>query len=192
MSKTLDLVKDSIFCAIICTFIILINYLTGLTDGISTLFIIVFIGCYFQNKSYTRVLISSLVILMVSFLVVPNPLIVIIFILTSLILGNVSSLFLKKVNDKKVFYLFLGIVFFIINFVIELLYANLIMNMDFFTYIITDDLVEFPAYINDFSTLIVVLYTVLIAIVSFLETIILRNCNILYKKRIMKIIGEKE
>ena len=191
MKKTYDLVKDSIFCAIVSVFIILINLLTGLTDGISTLFIIVFVACYFHNKTYSRMIISSFIILLVSFLVV-NPLYVLIFLLTSLILGNVACLFLKKFSDKKLFYLFLGIIFFVINFVIELMYAKFIMNMDFFTYIITDDVITLPDYINQFSTLIIIVYTILIAIISVMEVFILKNCNILYKKRIMKIIGEKD
>lgn len=191
MRKTFDLVKDSIFCAIVSVFIILINFLTGLTDGISNLFIIVFIGCYFQNKTYVRALISSFVILLVSLLVI-NPFYVLVFILTSLVLGNISCLFLKKVMEKKTFYLVLGIIFFIVNFIIELLHAKVIMNIDFFSYIITDDFIKVPEMVNDFSTLIIVIYTILIAVISFMEVIILRNSNILYKKRIMKIIGEKD
>lgn len=190
MKKTFDLVKDSIFCAIVSVFIILLNLLTGLTDGISTLVIIVFIGCYFQNKTSVRAILSSLVILLISFLVV-NPINVLIFILTSLILGNISCLFLKKISDKKIFYIILGIVFFGVNFTIELLYAKFIMNMDFFTYIIADDLITLPDYVNNLSSLIITIYTILIAIISFMEVVILRNCNILYKRRIMKIIGEK-
>lgn len=192
MKKTFDLVKDSIFCAIVCTFILIINLLTQFTDGLSPLFIIVFIGCYFHNKTVLRMIMSSIVILLVSFLIVTNPYIVLIFIFTSILLGNISCLFLKYIPNKKIFYLLLGIIFFIINFVIELLYADIIMNLDFFSYIITDDLIKLPEEVHNFSELIITIYTILIAVISFMEVIILRSCSILYKKRIMKIIGEKE
>ena len=191
LKKTFDLVKDSIFCAIVSIFIIAINFLTGLADGISTFVIVVFIGCYFQNKYFSRAIISSIIILLISLLTI-NPLNVFIFIFSSLLLANISSLFLKKITDKRIFYFVLGIIYFVVNFVVELAFAKFVMNMDFFTYIITDDFIKLPESINNFSTLIIVVYTLLIGLISFIEVLLLKNCNILYKRRIMKLIGEKE
>ena len=126
---------------------------------------------------------------MISFILI-NPLDVLIFILPGLILGIIASLFLEKFYKYKMFYLILSIIFFIVNFVIELGYAKLIMNIDFIQYILLDEIFFLPETMKNFTVIMVVLYFVLVALISFMEALILKNSNILYKRRIKKIIKE--
>lgn len=189
MKKTYNIVKDSLFCAIVCTLIILSNLFAILSNILFSFFLVVFIACYFQNKSPVRSLMSSVVILSISFILI-NPLDVLVFIIPGLVLGVIASLFLEKFYCFKLFYLALSIIFFIANFVIELGYAKLIMNMDFIQYILLDDLSILPENVQNLTVFIVGLYFILMALISFMEAIILKNSNIIYKRRIKKIIKE--
>ena len=189
MKKTYDIVKVSIFCALVCTLIIISNLFAILSNMLFSFFLVVFIACYFQNKVAIRTIMSSVVILIISFLLV-NPIDVLLFIIPGLILGVIASLFLEKYSRFKWFYLVLSVIFFGVNFVVEIGYAKLIMNMDFIQYVIYDEGFNFPIDLQKFTVFIVVGYLVLMALISFMEAIILRNSNIIYQRRIKKIIKE--
>ena len=189
MKKTYDMVKDSLFCAIVCSLIILSNVFAVLSNILFSFLLVVFIACYFQNKKAVRPLISSAVILAISFILI-NPFDVILFVLPGLILGCISSLFLEKYYKHKVFYLVLSLVFFVVNFLIELGYAKMIMNVDFIQYILMDEIFFLPKTMQNFTTVMVIVYFVLIVLISYMESLILKNSNILYKRRIKKIIKE--
>ena len=186
MKKTYDIVKDSLFCAIVCTLIIISNMFAMLNNILFSFFLVVFIACYFQNKKAIRPVMSSAVILAISFFLV-NPLDVLIFILPGLILGIIASLFLERFYIYKSFYLVLSVIFFIVNFIMELGYAKLIMNIDFIEYILLDEVFFLPESIANFTIIMVLIYFILVALISFMEAFILKNSNIIYKKRIKKI-----
>lgn len=189
MKKIYDMVRDSLFCAIVCSLIILSNVFALLSNILFSFLLVVFIACYFQNKKTVRPLISSAVILALSFILI-NPFDVILFVLPGLILGCISSLFLEKYYKHKSFYLVLSLIFFAVNFFIEFGYAKLIMNVDFLQYILMDEISFLPEAIENFTVIMVIVYFVLIALISFMESIILKNSNIIYKRRIKKIIKE--
>ena len=119
-----------------------------------------------------------------------NPLDVLIFILPGLILGIIASLFLEKFYNYKSFYLVLSVIFFVVNFIMELGYAKLIMNIDFIQYILLDEIFFLPESIANFTVIMVFIYFILVALISFMEALILKNSNIIYKRRIKKIIKE--
>lgn len=190
MNKIKEMVKDSIFCAIVSGFIMLFNFLTPADYLYISLIIIVFIGCYFQNKLVARSVIASTIIFLISFLIL-NPLYVLIFILPSLIIGIISTLLLKKNIKPFYFILLLSIITFVVNMVIEVLFAQYIMNLNFFEYILLDDTFGMQELINQFSEIFIVVYFILVATISFMEILILNAVNKIYKKRIMPILGEK-
>ena len=188
--KTLDLVKDSILCAIICAAIMILNAVAMLNSVITSMGVILFMGCYFQNKKIFRPILTAIIIVLVSFLTI-NPLYVLIFILPSVVLGVVSSEFLKRVKNQKSFLIVLTIIFFVINFIMELAFSKYIMNMDFITYVMSDPIVEIPEHIAAQTELFLIVYTIVIAAISFMEVLILQKGNVIYKKRIMKLIKEE-
>lgn len=191
MKKTIDLVKDSILCTIIVVLLILLNLLTLVSTPISSILIVVFLGCFYQNKKIVRPICSGVVILLVCFLFF-NVFDVLVFILPSLILAVIASYFLKKEWITLPLLLILATLFFIVNFIMEVGYANIIMNMNFFEYILYDDMFGMSETLAKFSELIVSIYIIMIASISFMEAFILKNMNKIYKKRIMPIIGEKD
>ena len=191
MKNTLGLVKDSLLCTIICVSLIIFNATAMLTSVITTMVIIVLMGCYFQNKPIIRPILSGIVIVLVSFLFM-NPINVLIFVLPAAILGILSSVFLRNVKNIKIFYLVFTITFFIINVVSELAIAKYIMNMDFITYIMSDNIIEVPENLASKTTLFLICYLGILAVISILQVVILHKSNKIYKKRVMKLIGEKE
>lgn len=191
MKKTLDLVKDSILCTIVVVLLILLNLIALVSTPISSIVIVVFLGCYYQNKNIVRPICSGVVILLVSFLFF-NLLDVLVFILPSLILGVIASVFLKKVLNKAVFTSVLSILFFVVNMIMEVGFAKIVMNMDFVQYVLYDDMFGMTELLSKFSEFVVSLYIILVAVISVMEVFILVNVNKIYQKRIMPIIGEKE
>lgn len=189
MKKTIDLVKDSILCTIVVVLLILLNLLALVSTPISSIVIVVFIGCYFQNKNLVRSICSSVVIFLVCLLFF-NLIDVLVFILPSLVLGIIATLFLKKEMINKVFILVLTILFFIVNMIMELGFAQIVMNMNFIEYVLYDDMFGMSELLKEFSELVVSLYIILVAAISFMEVIILKRVNVIYKKRIMPIIKE--
>lgn len=190
MRKVKELVKDSIFCALICAFIMLFNFLTPADYLYISLIIIVFLGCYFQNKTIVRSIISSLVIFSISFLIL-NPLYVPVFILPSLIVGIISTLFLKSNMKFIYFLLILTAITFAVNMVIEVMFADVIMNMGLVDYILLDDTFGMQDIILQFKEVFIIVYIVAVGLISFMEVLILHMVNKIYKKRIMPILGEK-
>ena len=190
MKNTLNLVKDSILCTIICVALLILNSVSMLSSAITIMGIVLFMGCFFQNKPIVRPILSGVIIVAVCFLFV-DPLNILIFILPGVILGILSSVFLKKLENNKLFYIILSPVFFVVNLVSELLFAKHIMNMDFLTYITTDKMVEVPDTLAENTTLFLIAYLFVLAFISVLEVIVLQKGNKIYKKRIMKIIGEE-
>ena len=190
MRKVKELVKDSIFCAIICAFIMLFNFLTPADYLYISLIIIVFLGCYFQNKTIVRSIISSLIIFSISFLIL-NPLYVPVFILPSLIIGIISTLFLKSNMKFIYFLLILTAITFAVNMVIEVMFADLIMNMGLVDYILLDDTFGMQDIILQFKEIFIIVYIVAVGLISFMEVLILHMVNKIYKRRIMPILGEK-
>lgn len=191
MKKTLSLVKDSLLCTIICVLLIIFNAVALISTTLSTLLIIVFMGCYFQNKTIIRPILSGIVIFLISFLFI-NPINIFIFILPGVVLGVFAGLFLKNVKNVKIFYFISTIIFFIVNLATELAFAKYIMNMDFITYIMSDLPVGFPEAIAKNTRLFLVSFILAMVVMSFLQVVILNKSNQIYKKRIMKLIGEKE
>jgi hypothetical protein len=190
MRKVKELVKDSIFCAIICAFIMLFNFLTPADYVYISLLIVVFLGCYFQNKMIVRSILSSVVIFAISFLIL-NPLYVPVFILPSLIIGIISTLFLKSKMKFLYFVLILTVITFGINMVMEVLFADVIMNMGLLDYILLDDTFGMQDIILQFKEIFVIFYIVAVGLISFMEVVILHMVNKIYKKRIIPILGEK-
>ena len=191
MKTVKELVKDSVFCALICAFIMLFNFLTPADYLYISLIIIVFVGCYFQNKNITRPIISSSVILLLSFLILNSPLYVSIFILPSLVVGIISSALIKTKIKPIWLILILSVGLFAVNMVMEVLFANYIMGVDFFTYVLMDEGLGIGDLLLQFSEVVIVLYFILVATVSFMEILILVAVNKIYKRKIMPILREK-
>ena len=190
MKKVKDLVKDSIFCAILCTVIMLFNFISLADYLYISLIILIFLGCYFQNKEIKRVVISTAIIFLVSNLII-NPLYVLIFVLPSLLLGIIATIFLQRKITFKIAFLALSAVCFTINMIIELAFAKFIMNMNFFDYILLDDTFGMQELILEFSKLFIACYIVMVAIISVMEILLLYSVNKIYKRRIAPLIKEE-
>lgn len=191
MKKTKELAKDSLFCAIVCTFILIFNLLSTIDYMYISMIITVFIGCYFQNKKLSRPFFSSLVICGISLLMV-NPLYVLLIIIPSLMIGFISTIFLKYKIKFIFFFLILTAVCFGLNVVMELSFVKYIIGMDLTQYILADDIFGINDILSNFSGIVVTSYMIVIFIISVFEILILYNLNKIYKKRIMPLIGEKK
>ena len=152
--------------------------------------IMVFIGCYFQNKTITRAVISSIIILAVSLLVV-NPLYTLIIILPSLAIGIVGSILLKYKIKFLYFFIILLAVCFGLNVLMELGFVEFIIGMDLTQYILADDLFNTSEMLASLGSVLVFIYMVVIFIISLLQVFILYFINKIYIKKIMPLIGEK-
>ena len=117
---------------------------------------------------------------------------VVIFILPSIILGFITSLTLKKGSNLTIFYILLTILFFGINFLSEWATAKFIMGIDFFSYMMTDSILDIPQHLLDETPLFVFAYLFVTLIISILQTIVLFKANKVYKKKIMKLIKEED
>ena len=190
MKKVKDLVKDSIFCAIVSTIIFLFNFLSLADYLYISLAITVFLGCYFQNKSVSRVIISASIIYAISNLII-LPLYAVIFILPSVILGVIAAILLMKKVKSSTFLILLSSICFTVNMVIEVLFAKVIMNMDFLDYVLLDDTFGMQEVILQFSQVFVIVYFFLVLLISVLEVLLIYNVNKIYKKRIIPLIKEE-
>lgn len=190
MKKTKELAKDSIFCAIVSMLIILFNFISMWDYMYISMIITIFMGCYFQNKNITRVVMSGIVILAVSLLVI-NPLFVLVIIFPSITMGVVGSILLKHKVKFWFYFVIFSLLCFTLNVVMELLFIKYIIGMDLVQYILSDDIFGISEQLGQFASLVVVSYMIVIAIISLLEVLILYNVNKIYIKRIMPLIGEK-
>ena len=75
--------------------------------------------------------------------------------------------------------------------VMEVLFANYIMGVDFFTYVLMDEGLGIGDLLLQFSEVVIVLYFILVATVSFMEILVLVAVNKIYKRKIMPILREK-
>lgn len=190
MKKTKELAKDSIFCAVVSTLIILFNFISMFDYMYISIIITIFVSCYFQNKTLTRMLMSSAVVFAVCMLLI-NPTFVLAIILPSIILGVICSLFFKKNVKFLFFFLILSAVCFLLNVTMELLFVKVIMGMDLTQYILADDIFNLNAYLSQFGSLLITVYMIVILVISVLEILILFNVNRIYKSKIAPMIGER-
>lgn len=191
MKKTKELAKDSIFCAIVSTFIILFNILSVFDYMYISTIILIFLGCYFQNKKITRPIVSSLVILAVSFLAVSNPFYVLLIILPSLTMGVVCSLLFKNRIKFGLFFLIGSTLCYGLNILMEFGFVNVILGVRMIDYLLADDIFNISQTLSTLGGVLVVVYLLGIFVISLLQVAITYNINKIYKKRIIPLIGEK-
>lgn len=190
MKNVKDLVKDSIFCAILCTIIILFNFISLADYLYISLLIMIFLGLYFQNKDISRSIISSTIIFLISNLII-NPLYVVIFVVPSLLLGVIAAILLKKKVIFKLAFPILSITCFIVNMIIELAFTKFIMNVDFIDYILIDDTFGMQELILQFSQLFIACYFITVLLISIMEALLVYSVNKIYKNKIAPLIKEE-
>lgn len=190
MKNVKDLVKDSIFCAILCTIIILFNFISLADYLYISLLIMIFLGLYFQNKDISRSIISSTIIFLISNLII-NPLYVVIFVVPSLLLGVIAAILLKKKVIFKLAFPILSITCFIVNMIIELAFTKFIMNVDFIDYILIDDTFGMQELILQFSQLFIACYFIIVLLISIMEALLVYSVNKIYKNKIAPLIKEE-
>ena len=155
-----------------------------------SIIITIFLACYFQNKELKRAMASSLIILVVSFLVI-NPLFVAVIILPSLLLGIIATTFLKHKVRYSIYFPIVSTVCFGLNVVMELCFVRLIIGMKLFDYILVDDLFNSSAVLSTLGGWLIFIYMIVILIISLMETMIIYYTNKLYIRRIIPLLGEK-
>lgn len=189
MKKTKDLVKDALLCSLICVLLIIFNSFFVISGVIPALIIIILIGCFYQNKSINRCIIASLVTVLLCFMFL-NPLNVLIYVFPSAILGIIASLLLKKIENIKIIFIVLFVLFLTINLIKDLAVAKFLLKIDYIEFITSDKLVDFKDKLTNKLSILVLAYILAQIIISILEVIILFKSNNIYKKRIAKFIGE--
>ena len=191
MKKNIDLAKDSLLCALICTILIIMNSILMLSSAITMMIVIALIACFFQNKPIIRPIISSAVVVLVSFIFI-DPLYVLNFILPAVVLGIVSSEILKRVKDAKLFYTILTVIYFLVNVIKDLIFAKFILNVDFMVYVMDNSIIDIPENLRQHTSLFLIIFFFVQAFISVLEVVVLQKSNKVYQKRIMPLIGASE
>lgn len=190
MNDVKRLVKDSIVVALISLYLIIINF-TGIIYNTLAVFVVtVFIGLYYKDKKLTRGALGSIAVGIISFIYC-GLMTVITFIFPSILLGFLSILMLR-INNKYLKYGSSFVVYYVIEVIVELLYAKLIVNMDVVNYILAGGgFEEVSHFINNSITIFVIIYWIAVLMIAIMKVLILVNCSKIYENRLKKFIDGK-
>ena len=184
------LVKDSIVVALMSLYLIIINFTGIIYNTVSVFIVTVSIGLYYKDKKITRGLLGSFAVTIISFIYC-GLMTVITFVFPSVLLGFLSIIMLRM-NNKYIKYSSLFVVYYVIEVIIELLYAKLIVNLNVVDYILAGGgFEEVSSIINNSVTVFVIIYFIVLFIISFMKVIILINCSKIYENRLKKFIDGK-
>lgn len=192
MYNVKKLVKDSILVALICVYLLIIIS-TGLVlySTVTVFAAAILIGLYFKDKKVARCAVACVAILVISLLYFDLVSKVIPFILPSVVLGFLSSILLR-IENKKVMYPILFVVYYAVEIVTVLLEAKFFMNVNLLDYIVDDSFNEVASYINNNVSIFVVMYFVVLLGISVMKVIILNMGNKIYEQKFKKFIDRYE
>lgn len=190
MNDVKRLVKDSIVVALISLYLIIINFAGIIYNTLAVFVVTVFIGLYYKDKKLTRGALGSIAVGIISFIYC-GLMTVITFIFPSILLGFLSILMLR-INNKYLKYGSSFVVYYVIEVVVELLYAKLIVNMDVVNYILAGGgFEEVSHFINNSITIFVIIYWIAVLMIAIMKVLILVNCSKIYENRLKKFIDGK-
>ena len=192
MYNVKKLVKDSILVALICVYLLIVIS-TGLVlySTVTVFAASIFIAFYFKDKKIARCGVACIAVLVISLLYFDLVTKVIPFILPSIVLGFVSSLLLRMEN-KKLMYAILFVVYYAVEIGAVLLEAKFFMNVNLLDYIVDDSFNEVASYINNNVTIFVIMYFVVLLAISVMKVLILNMGNKIYDQRFKKFIDRYE
>lgn len=192
MYNVKKLVKDSILVALICVYLLIVIS-TGLVlySTVTVFAASILIAFYFKDKKIARCGVACIAVLVISLLYFDLVTKVIPFILPSIVLGFVSSLLLRMEN-KKLMYVILFVVYYAVEIGAVLLEAKFFMNVNLLDYIIDDSFNEVASYINNNVTIFVIMYFVVLLAISVMKVLILNMGNKIYDQRFKKFIDRYE
>ena len=150
MYNVKKLVKDSILVALICVYLLIVIS-TGLVlySTVTVFAASILIAFYFKDKKIARCGVACIAVLVISLLYFDLVTKVIPFILPSIVLGFVSSLLLRMEN-KKLMYVILFVVYYAVEIGAVLLEAKFFMNVNLLDYILDDSFNEVAIRYNSF------------------------------------------
>lgn len=192
MYNVKKLVKDSILVALICVYLLIVIS-TGLVlySTVTVFAASILIAFYFKDKKIARCGVACIAVLVISLLYFDLVTKVIPFILPSIVLGFVSSLLLRMEN-KKLMYVILFVVYYAVEIGSVLLEAKFFMNVNLLDYIVDDSFNEVASYINNNVTIFVIMYFVVLLAISVMKVLILNMGNKIYDQRFKKFIDRYE
>lgn len=192
MYNVKKLVKDSILVALICVYLLIVIS-TGLVlySTVTVFAASILIAFYFKDKKIARCGVACIAVLVISLLYFDLVTKVIPFILPSIVLGFVSSLLLRMEN-KKLMYVILFVVYYAVEIGAVLLEAKFFMNVNLLDYIVDDSFNEVASYINNNVTIFVIMYFVVLLAISVMKVLILNMGNKIYDQRFKKFIDRYE
>lgn len=192
MYNVKKLVKDSILVALICVYLLIVIS-TGLVlySTVTVFAASILIAFYFKDKKIARCGVACIAVLVISLLYFDLVTKVIPFILPSIVLGFVSSLLLRMEN-KKLMYVILFVVYYAVEIGAVLLEAKFFMNVNLLDYILDDSFNEVASYINNNVTIFVIMYFVVLLAISVMKVLILNMGNKIYDQRLKKFIDRYE
>ena len=192
MYNVKKLVKDSILVALICVYLLIVIS-TGLVlySTVTVFAASILIAFYFKDKKIARCGVACIAVLVISLLYFDLVTKVIPFILPSIVLGFVSSLLLRMEN-KKLMYVILFVVYYAVEIGAVLLEAKFFMNVNLLDYILDDSFNEVASYINNNVTIFVIMYFVVLLAISVMKVLILNMGNKIYDQRFKKFIDRYE
>lgn len=192
MYNVKKLVKDSILVALICVYLLIVIS-TGLVlySTVTVFAASILIAFYFKDKKIARCGVACIAVLVISLLYFDLVTKVIPFILPSIVLGFVSSILLRMEN-KKLMYVILFVVYYAVEIGAVLLEAKFFMNVNLLDYIVDDSFNEVASYINNNVTIFVIMYFVVLLAISVMKVLILNMGNKIYDQRFKKFIDRYE
>ena len=192
MYNVKKLVKDSILVALICVYLLIVIS-TGLVlySTVTVFAASILIAFYFKDKKIARCGVACIAVLVISLLYFDLVTKVIPFILPSIVLGFASSLLLRMEN-KKLMYVILFVVYYAVEIGAVLLEAKFFMNVNLLDYILDDSFNEVASYINNNVTIFVIMYFVVLLAISVMKVLILNIGNKIYDQRFKKFIDRYE
>lgn len=179
-----QMVRDSTIATILCLYIVVLSYFNLIYSSVLLFFIPLAIGLYFKDKKINRAIVFSAVILMFSLfyiifyhviLIVPN------------ILLGVLIVLLLNIKNKRLFYTFSIPIFFIVDALNDLIYARLILGINYFEFLTEHIFISSNTIINKYITLFTIFYLMLNLTIGICKVVILKRGLIIYNKRIKVI-----
>lgn len=188
--KVREITKDAIFVALLTGIIILMKYFFFMLESMLLLVISLFIGVRYHKATLPRTLIVSISLFLISFIYF-DILSILIYIIPGIILGIISHYFLRIILNLP-YYLSTIPVYFIVHSVVEIMYAKLLLNMNFNDYLLTG--MEFPeAMVKNLGTTgLLIIFLAYNLIMALMESFIIRRGVFVYETLLNKKKQNKE
>jgi len=186
---TKQLVKDAALCAIVSVILFLLNSFRLISLDLIAFIASAIIAVYFNNKKLVRAILSAFVIFVVGFIyfdAVNNLL----FLLPNCILGVVSKYF---INIKPLIAFISGSIIYFIAYMLEtIIYSNLILGIDFYKYITTnEDMLGLEFSKLNGNAIVMILFILMVIVLSIIKVSFIIKATKVYNNRISGIIDKE-